>query len=127
MGSSKDRSSSAARHASADDGFEELREAFRTRLQSESVHFVTLSAALAHAEDNAVGIFDDLQCRAHELCGGATIFAASDVAAAAHALERAAIHASQSRADHSDAAVWSSLVALVQLMTEMGGGARAPG
>ena len=127
MGSSKDRRSNAVKQASADDGFEELRDAFRTRLQRESVHFVTLSAALAHAEENAGVIFDDLQCRAHQLCGGATIFEASDVAAAAYALEQAAIHASQSRADHSDAAVWNSLVALVHLMAEMGGGVRPPG
>jgi hypothetical protein len=66
-----------------DDGFESLRQAFHARLESERVHFVTLSAALARAEENPVWIFEDLVYRAHRLQGGAAIFEESEVAVAA--------------------------------------------
>jgi hypothetical protein len=99
-----------------DDGFDELRLAFHARLQSDRVHFVTLSAALARAEESPGWIFQDLQFRAHKIRGGAAIFEIAEVAAAAYVLEQAAISASMSHADNSDAGVWSALVALVQVM-----------
>ena len=92
-----------------------------SRLESERVHFVSLSAALARAEENPSWIFEDLQFRAHRLQGGASIFEVTDVAQAAHALEEAAVTASKARADNTDEKVWAALVTLVQLM----GGTRA--
>src|SRR5579872_115031 len=100
----------------ADDGFESLRLAFQARLESERVHFVTLSAALARADENPAWIFEDLQFRAHRLQGGAAIFDEAEVASAAGALEAAAVHAAKSRADNTDEQVWEALVRLVRLM-----------
>ncbi len=77
---------------------------------------MTLSAALARAEDNPSWIFDDLVYRAHRLQGGAAIFEESAVALAAGKLESAAVMASQSRADNTDQEVWAALEALVTLM-----------
>jgi len=99
-----------------DDGFESLRQAFHARLESERVHFVTLSAALARAEENPVRIFEDLVYRAHRLQGGAAIFEESEVALAAGKLESAAVMAAQSRAGNTDEEVWAALEALVKLM-----------
>jgi Hpt domain len=98
------------------DGFENLRQAFHARLESERVHFVTLSAALARAEGNAVWIFEYLGYRAHRLQGGAAIFQVSEVAVAASKLESAAVIAAQSHAANTDEDVWSALEALVKLM-----------
>ena len=99
-----------------DDGFESLRQAFHARLESERVHFVTLSAALARAEENPAWIFEDLVYRAHRLQGGAAIFEESEVARAAGKLESAAVMAAQSRADNTNEEVWTALEALVKLM-----------
>jgi hypothetical protein len=99
-----------------EDSFESLRLAFHARLESERVHFVTLSAALARAEENPVWIFEDLVYRAHRLQGGAAIFEESAVALAAGKLESAAVSAAQSRADNTDEQVWAALEALVKLM-----------
>jgi len=99
-----------------DDGFESLRQAFHARLESERVHFVTLSAALARAEENPVWIFEDLVYRAHRLQGGAAIFEESEVAVAAGKLESAAVIAAESRAGNTDENVWAALEALVKLM-----------
>jgi hypothetical protein len=99
-----------------EDSFESLRQVFHARLESERVHFVTLSAALARAEENPVWIFEDLVYRAHRLQGGAAIFAESEVALAASKLESAAVTAAQSRAGNTDEAVWATLQALVNLM-----------
>src|ERR1700749_5148232 len=98
MGSIKHRPRKVTLKVEADDSFESLREAFQVRMESERVHFVTLSAALARAEENPAWIFDDLKQRAHKLQGGAAIFEESEVAVAAGALEAAAVHAAQSRA-----------------------------
>ena len=100
----------------ADDSFETLRHAFHARLGSESVYFVTLSAALARAEENPALIFQDLQFRAHRLQGGAAIFEESEVAQAAGVLEHAAAQAAQSRAANTDEGVRSALQSLVSLM-----------
>lgn len=122
MGSIKRR---PRKSEAAEDGFESLRHAFHARLESERVHLVSLSAALARAEENPTWIFEDLQFRAHRLQGGASIFEVTDVAKAAHALEEAAVCASQSRADNTDEKVWEALVALVQLMGDTRVGAVA--
>ena len=101
---------------SKEDSFESLRRAFHARLESERVHFVTLSAALARAEESPVWIFEDLVYRAHRLQGGAAIFEESAVALAAGKLESAAGMAAQSRAGNTDEEVWAALEALVNLM-----------
>ena len=108
-----------------DDGFEDLQADFRTRLQSERVRFVTLSAALARAEDDPAGIFHDLSARAHKIRGGAAALEITEMAAAACALELAATTASASRADNTDAAVWTALVALVRILGTLDAGDRA--
>jgi HPt (histidine-containing phosphotransfer) domain-containing protein len=99
-----------------EDSIESLRQAFHAKLESERVHFVTLSAALACADENPLWIFEDLEHRAHRLRGGAAIFEESEVAMAAGRLENAAMLAAQSRAENTDENVWSALEALVKLM-----------
>jgi HPt (histidine-containing phosphotransfer) domain-containing protein len=116
MGSIKRRPRKAPATEIIEDGFESLRHAFHARLESERVHLVSLSAALARAEENPSWIFEDLQFRAHRLQGGASIFEVTDVARAAHELEQAAVTASKARADNTDEKVWAALVTLVQLM-----------
>ena len=122
MGSIRRRPRTTAASAPApaavveDDGFESLRQAFQARLESERVHLVTLSAALARADENPTWIFEDLVYRAHRLQGGAAIFEESEVAVAAGKLESAAVNAAQSRADNTDENVWAALEALVKLM-----------
>jgi HPt (histidine-containing phosphotransfer) domain-containing protein len=98
------------------DGLEELREAFLARLHTDRVFFVTLSAALARAEEDPRQIFLDLRNRAHRIAGGAAVFEFAAVATAARELEIAAVAAGASHADNTDAGVWSALVALVGLM-----------
>lgn len=98
------------------DEADRLRLAFHARLQSERVHFVTLSAALARVEESPDWIFHDLRNRAHKIRGTAAMFEIAEVAAAARALELASISASTSHAENTDAAVWNALVALVRLM-----------
>ncbi len=106
------------------DGFDELRDAFQTRLKGDRVHFVVLSAALARNQENPIRIFDDLQYRAHRLRGSASIFEVLEIASAAKELEQAAAMASAEHADNTDPAVWSALVTLVRLMG-LGNRARA--
>jgi HPt (histidine-containing phosphotransfer) domain-containing protein len=93
-----------------------LNELFVTRLQSERVHFVTLSAALARAEECPGGIFDDLNFRAHRLKGAAATFDFPELAGAAGALERASFAAATAHAAHTDTNVWTALVALVDML-----------
>jgi HPt (histidine-containing phosphotransfer) domain-containing protein len=100
----------------AGDGFDELRDAFQTRLKGDRVHFVVLSAALARNKENPTQIFDDLQYRAHRLRGSASIFEVAEIALAANELEQAAALASVGHAENTDPAVWSALVTLVRLM-----------
>lgn len=108
-----------------DDGFQDLQVAFHARLQRERVRFVALSAALASAEDDPARIFHDLSARAHKIHGGAAALDITDMAEAACALELAATTASASRADNTDAAVWSALVALVRILGTLDAGDRA--
>ena len=115
MGSIRRRPRKAAAIAH-DDGFENLRQAFHARLESERVHFVTLSAALARADESPVWIFEDLVYRAYRLQGGAAIFEESEVAVAAGKLESAAVIAAESHADNTNEEVWAALEALVRLM-----------
>ncbi len=111
--------------AGPNDEFGSLSGLFRARLQSERVHFVSLSAALAQAEDSPGNIFEAVAFRAHRLKGTAAIFEFKDVAAAAHGLEHAAKAAVATRAANTDAAVWAALVALVSLLADFEGGTPA--
>jgi HPt (histidine-containing phosphotransfer) domain-containing protein len=108
-----------------DDIFDDLCTAFHNRLQSERAHFVTLSAALACAEEEPVRIFHDLRDRAHKIHKGAAALEIAEIASAAHTLELAAVAASGCAARHSDAAVWTALVSLVRVMGTLDLGDRA--
>jgi hypothetical protein len=122
MTSTKRQPRKAVSQSAPDDGLDELRLAFHTRLQNDRVHFAALSAALARAEGSPAWIFQDLQFRAHKIRGGAAIFEITEIEAAAGALEQAAISASMSNADNTDPAVWTALVGLVRLMGKLNGG-----
>jgi HPt (histidine-containing phosphotransfer) domain-containing protein len=99
-----------------DDGLEELRVVFEGKLQSERAHFVALSAALARVEGSPGSVFSELRNRAHKMRGSAAVFEMAQVASVAGSLEIAAIAATVSHADNTDAAVWTALVALVRLL-----------
>ena len=99
-----------------DIALDDLRVAFQGKLPSERAHFVALSAALARAEDGPGPIFNELRNRAHKIRGSAAVFQMAQVASATGALEIAAIAATVSHADNTDAAVWTALVALVRLL-----------
>jgi HPt (histidine-containing phosphotransfer) domain-containing protein len=99
-----------------DDGLEELRVVFEGKLQSERAHFVALSAALARVAGSPDPVFSELRNRAHKMRGSAAVFEMAQVASVAGSLEIAAIAATVSHADNTDAAVWTALVALVRLL-----------
>jgi HPt (histidine-containing phosphotransfer) domain-containing protein len=99
-----------------DAGLEELRAAFEGKLQGERAHFVALSAALARVEGSPAPVFSELRNRAHKMRGSAAVFEMAQVASVAGSLEIAAIAATVSHADNTDAAVWTALVALVRLL-----------
>jgi len=109
-----------------EDGLEELRVVFEGKLQSERAHFVALSAALARVEGSPGPVFSELRNRAHKMCSSAAVFAMAKVASLAGSLEIAAIAATVSHADNTDAAVWTALVALVRLLGTLDKGAGTP-
>jgi HPt (histidine-containing phosphotransfer) domain-containing protein len=119
MGSIKYRGHDSDTAATSSTTVLKLQELFSVRLQSERVHFVTLSAALARAEECPGRIFDDLNFRAHRLKGAAATFDYPNLSAAAGALERACFAAATSHAEHTDTDVWTALVALVDLLGEI--------
>src|SRR6266851_4889127 len=100
MTSTRRRPRKAFSQSPPGDGLDELRLAFHARLLSDRVQFVTLSAALARAEESPAWIFQDLQFRAHKIRGGAAIFEIAELEAAAGALEQAAVAASMSNANN---------------------------
>ena len=106
----------AAAVPSAAGEFESFGSIFLARLQSERVHLATLSAALARADENPEAIFHDLHSRARRLSGTAGIFEAADIAAAAHALERAAAAAAHSHSDNANPHVWGAMLVLMSLL-----------
>jgi hypothetical protein len=98
------------------------RRAFQASLDSERVHFVNLSAALARVKNSPASIFADLRNYARKIGGTAAMSEIAEVAAAARALERASISASMSHAENTDPAVWGALAALVGLLEALGDG-----
>ena len=109
-----------------DIGLDDLRVVFQSKLQSERAHFVALSAALARAEDGPGPVFNELRNRAHKMRGSAAVFEMAQVASAAGSLEVAAIAATVSHADNTDAAVWTALVALVRFLATLDTGDSTP-
>lgn len=109
-----------------DIGLDDLRVVFQSKLQSERAHFVALSAALARAEDRPGPVFNELRNRAHKMRGSAAVFEMAQVASAAGSLEVAAIAATVSHADNTDAAVWTALVALVRFLATLDTGDITP-
>lgn len=109
-----------------DTGLEDLRVVFQGKLQSERAHLVALSAALARADDSPGPVFNELRNRAHKMRGSAAVFGMEQVASAAGSLEVAAIAATVSHADNTDAAVWTALVALVRYLGTLDTGDGTP-
>jgi HPt (histidine-containing phosphotransfer) domain-containing protein len=109
-----------------DDGLEGLRVVYEGKLQSERAHFVALSAALARVEGSPGAVFSELRNRAHKMRGSAAVFEMAHVASVAGSLEIAAIAATVSHADNTDAAVWTTLVALVRLLGTLDSGDGTP-
>jgi chemotaxis protein histidine kinase CheA len=101
------------------DSFEEIREAFCVRLQSERAHFVALNAALACTPECPAPILDDLRNRAHRLSGTAAIFEFAGVAAAARALELTVVSAAASHVRSAELSIRTALDALVRLIANL--------
>jgi HPt (histidine-containing phosphotransfer) domain-containing protein len=116
MKSIENRPHDASAPVASDDEFEKLRDAFYERLRNDRVRLTTLAASLARAESEPGCIFETLQFMAHRIRGAAAIFEAAEIGIASKALEQAAVTASLRRAANGDAAVWSALEALVDLL-----------
>jgi chemotaxis protein histidine kinase CheA len=99
-----------------DDGFDALVRVFSGRLHSEREHLVSLSAALARADEEPRAAFEALRSCAHRMHGAAAIFDFDELARAAHALECGADAALRNGAPNTDAEVWTALVGLVQFL-----------
>jgi hypothetical protein len=98
------------------DSFEEIREAFCVRMQSERLHFVALNEALGMADHIPAPILNALRNRAHRLSGTAAIFEFAGIAAAARKLELTATSASYSHIRNSKPGVCTALASLVRLI-----------
>jgi HPt (histidine-containing phosphotransfer) domain-containing protein len=98
------------------DSFEEIRQAFCVRLQSERIHFAALNAVLAGTPDCPAPILDDLRNRAHRLSGTAAIFEFAGVAAAARTLELTVVSVASSHAGSTEPGICRALDALVRLI-----------
>ena len=100
----------------AADTFEQLQEAFYTRLRKDRVRLAVLSTALAHCGANPALPFEDLASFAHRLRGASAIFGAAEIRDAARELEVAAHAARDRHADEGDSQVWSALTLLADLL-----------
>jgi chemotaxis protein histidine kinase CheA len=116
MRTTRFRSPRPAAMAAPSDSFEEIRQAFCIRLQSEGTHFAALNAALACTPECPTPILDDLRNRAHRLSGTAAIFEFAGVAAAARALELTVVSVATSRAQSTEISICTALDALVRLI-----------
>jgi chemotaxis protein histidine kinase CheA len=101
------------------DSFEDIRQAFCVRLQSDRTHFLALNTALACAPGCPPPILDDLRNRAHRLSGTAAIFEFAGVAAAARALELTVVSAAASHAGSTELAIRTALDALVRVIASL--------
>jgi HPt (histidine-containing phosphotransfer) domain-containing protein len=101
----------------AADTFEQLQEAFYTRLRKDRLRLVVLSAALARCGGNPALSFEELASFAHRLRGASAIFGAAEIRDAAHELEVAAHAARDRRADAGDSQIWSALALLADVLT----------
>jgi HPt (histidine-containing phosphotransfer) domain-containing protein len=102
--------------AAMDDEFDRIRVTFYARLRGDRMRLTTLAGSLSHAEGDPAGVFKELQGLAHRIRGAAAIFEATDLGAAAYALERAATTACDKRSDYLDGPVWLALEELVELL-----------
>ena len=100
----------------AADTFEQLQEAFHTRLRKDRVRLVVLSTDLARCGANPALPFEELASFAHRLRGASAIFGAAEIRDAAHELEVAAHAAQDRRADAEDSQVWSALALLADVL-----------
>ena len=115
MRATRNAARAAVKPDPAVDSFEEIREAFCVRMQSERLHFVALNEALGFADEIPTPILDDLRNRAHRLSGTAAIFEFRGIAAAARTLELTATSAA-SAPRNSETGVSTALAVLVRLI-----------
>jgi HPt (histidine-containing phosphotransfer) domain-containing protein len=104
-----------------DDAFEQLRQAFNSRLRSDRVHLADLGTALTRAAAEPESIFEEIGMFAHKLRGAAAIFEAAEIGKAAMALELAATAASIAGAQNTDPPVWATLEALADRLASATG------
>jgi chemotaxis protein histidine kinase CheA len=116
MRATRPRSAGPAALAAPSDSFEQIREAFCIRLQSERTHFAALNAALACTPECPAPILDDLRNWAHRLSGTAAIFEFAGIAAAARALELTVVSAATSRTGVTEPSICTALDTLVRLI-----------
>jgi chemotaxis protein histidine kinase CheA len=111
----------------AADTFEQLQEAFYTRLRQDRVRLVVLNTTLAHCGANPALPFEELASFAHRLRGASAIFGAAEIRDAAHGLEAAAHAARDRRADAGDSRVCSALALLADVLAAVTDSTWSPG
>jgi HPt (histidine-containing phosphotransfer) domain-containing protein len=104
------------------DEFEALRAAFCERLYSDRVELLQLSEQLARPDSDPPAIYYRVHTVAHRVCGAAAMFEAAEIAAAAIALEQAALAATKPDAERAEAGaqVRSALQDLIELLPTSG-------
>jgi HPt (histidine-containing phosphotransfer) domain-containing protein len=106
--------------AANDSRLEELRYEYYARLDRDRARLATLSAELAHAETDAMPVYEDIRSLARRMGGAAAVFEAIEIGNAAVALEQATLAAINARADNADTSVWTALEGLVDLLLKAG-------
>jgi HPt (histidine-containing phosphotransfer) domain-containing protein len=110
----------------AADTFEQLQEAFYSRLRQDRERLAVLRTALTHCGANLALPFEELASFAHRLRGAAAIFGAGEIRDAAHELEVAAHAARERCANEGDSQVGSALALLADLLTAVTDETRPP-
>jgi hypothetical protein len=102
-----------------DEEFEKLRLHFHERLRREQSMLATLTKALANASADSTLIFPDIREFAHRLRGAALVFEFQKIAAAAKAVELAAIAATlDGKCQKKDPWVLSTMQALTMTLAQ---------
>jgi len=110
----------------AADTFEQLQEAFYSRLRQDRERLAVLSTALTRCDANLALPFEELASFAHRLRGASAIFGAAEIRDAAHELEVAAHAARERCAKEGDSQVWSALALLADLLAAVTDETRPP-
>ena len=117
MKSTEPRLPRATTQAAADERFDQLREAFRTRLRLDGLKLMSLGMALTRPAEDFTSALGHIRDLAHRMRGAASIFDAANVLSVAAALEDATVHALETRTTEANDAVSKALEALMTCLS----------